>query len=63
MFKYNNKQINTQDKLIISVADLRDLVNAGFMADAGSKKAEISLVLQCIQHKNNLKADAISIGA
>lgn len=63
-FIYNKNKIKTTDnltisadqlqELIISVADLRDLVQANDL-NADDKIAEINYILSCICHKNRLE--------
>lgn len=47
--------------LKISVADLRDLVNAGRYFDKTVAKQEVTNVLRCIEHKNRLPEGSLTI--
>lgn len=60
-FVYNKEVLNTLDELQISVADLRDLVNASQMQDEMAKWAELKMVLASIVRKNKLPTGAIDI--
>lgn len=53
-FDYNHDTITTIDRIEISVADLRDLVNASTLSNENDKQKEIELILQCIERKNKL---------
>ncbi|WP_139794298.1 hypothetical protein [Chromobacterium violaceum] len=60
-FVYNKDVLTTQDELQISVADLRDLVNASQMQDEMAKWAELKMVLASIVRKNKLPTGAVDI--
>jgi len=60
-FVYNKNVLTTQDDLQISVADLRDLVNASQMNDEMAQWAELKMVLCSIVRKNRLPTGAIDI--
>lgn len=53
IFQYNKDKIQTTDHITISVADLRDLIQAHDLDDLDHKKAEIDLIISCILHKNH----------
>ena len=60
-FVYNKDVLTTQDDLQISVADLRDLVNASQMNDEMAQWAELKMVLCSIVRKNRLPIGAVDI--
>jgi len=60
-FEYNREIISTTYDLKISVADLRDLVNAVGYLDKNHAKQEVINVLRCIEHKNRLPEDSLTI--
>lgn len=60
-FEYNREIISTTYDLQISVADLRDLVNAGSYFDNTVAKQEVANVLRCIEHKNRLPEGSLMI--
>jgi hypothetical protein len=60
-FVYNKDVLNTLDELQISVADLRDLVNASQMRDEVAQWAELKMVLCSIVRKNKLPTGAVDI--
>lgn len=64
-FIYNNELISTQDEIKISVADLRDLIQAGELLAVNEKQAvaEYKLIVECILRKNRLPAGAILVNS
>ncbi|MBR8150491.1 hypothetical protein [Burkholderia vietnamiensis] len=60
-FIYNNEKISTQDDIKISVADLRDLIQAHELK-GGQALAEYQLIVDAILRKNRLPAGTILIG-
>ncbi|HDR9102495.1 TPA: hypothetical protein QDA86_005924, partial [Burkholderia vietnamiensis] len=55
-FLYNNEFVSTQDEIKISVADLRDLIQAGELLAEHSEQAikEYRMILEGILRKNRL---------
>jgi len=60
-FIYDKKLISTLDEIKMSVADLRDLINAGRLSDERQLIEEYNLIIKCILYKNNLKDKSIYI--
>jgi hypothetical protein len=60
-FVYSQENITTQDDLIISVADLRDIVNSAFLNNRELTVAEISAVLQGVERKNRLPVNTLLV--
>lgn len=58
-FEYDRKIISTTDDLQISVADLRDLINAIGLLDKSVAVQEVGNVLRCIEHKNRLPLNSL----
>lgn len=55
IFLYDRNNINTQEDLKISLADLRDLVQAINLKNEEVRSKEIDNILQCISKKNKFK--------
>lgn len=64
-FLYNSEKISTQDEIKISIADLRDLIQAGTLLAENERQAitEYQLIVDCILRKNRLPAGVVLIGA
>ena len=60
-FDYDRAKVSTTDQITVSIADLRDLVNASFLADKSGTVLEVSEVLKGIQHKNRLPQNCFSV--
>ena len=60
-FDYDRAKVSTTDQITVSIADLRDLVNASFLADKVGVVLEVSEVLKGIQHKNRLSQNCFSV--
>lgn len=60
-FHYDKKTITTQSELLVSVADLRDLVQAFAIPDEAQRLQELQVVLESIVRKNRLKPSALSV--
>ena len=60
-FHYDKKNLDTQSELKVSVADLRDLVQAFTIPQEGQKLQELQLVLDCIARKNCLRPGALHV--
>lgn len=58
-FTYANAA--TTDDIKISVADLRDLVNAAFMTDEAAKMTEVTKILRGITGKNMLPPESLHV--
>lgn len=59
-FEYDKNLIDTEQEITISVADLRDLINANSLKPQ-DKKDEVHLILQCIMKKNRLQKDTFKV--
>jgi len=60
-FHYDRNTITTQSELKVSVADLRDLVQAFNIPNEGQRHQELQCVLESIMRKNCLKPGAIGV--
>lgn len=61
-FHYDKDTINTQSDLHVSVADLRDLIQAFSIPDEAQRYKELHVVLEAIVRKNRLRAGALTVG-
>lgn len=60
-FYYDKKIITTQPELNVSVADLRDLVQAFTIPNEGQRHKELQLILESIVRKNRLQPGALGV--
>lgn len=60
-FRYDKNTVSTQSDLQISVADLRDVIQAFDIPDESQRLKELQVVLESIVRKNRLKAGALSV--
>lgn len=59
-FKYDKNLINTEKDITISVADLRDLINANSLKPQDMKD-EVWLILQSIIRKNGFEKNTFAV--
>ena len=59
--EYDKERISTQDELKISLADLRDLIQAYEIKVPEQAFNEYALILEAILRKNNLPKGTISL--
>lgn len=60
-FTYDKSQVTTEKALMVSVGDLRDLVQASNIPDDGQRLRELQMVLASVVRKNLLKPGAIDV--
>lgn len=60
-FNYDKNIVNTQDELLVSVADLRDLVQAFTIGNDAQKIQELKIILESIVRKNRLLPGAVGV--
>lgn len=60
-FDYDKNTINTQSELLVSVADLRDVIQAFNISDEAQRLQELHVVLASIVRKNKLPTDSLSV--
>ncbi|MYM40152.1 hypothetical protein [Duganella qianjiadongensis] len=60
-FHYDRITLTTQSDLQVSVADLRDVIQAFVIPDEGQRLLELQVVLECIARKNGLAAGALGV--
>lgn len=60
-FTYNKMAVNTQSELLVSVADLRDVIQAFIIPDEGQRLQELQMVLECIVRKNKLPTGSVRV--
>ncbi len=60
-FHYDKNTLTTQSELLVSVADLRDLVQAFTIANEAQRLQELQVVLASIVRKNKLPTGSLSV--
>jgi hypothetical protein len=60
-FIYDKKVLTTQDELLLSVADLRDVIQAFTIPNESQRLQELQLILESIVRKNKLPSGALSV--
>ena len=60
-FTYDKGAAATQSELLVSVADLRDLVQAFTIANEAQRLQELQVVLASIVRKNKLPTGSLSV--
>ncbi|MBN4666269.1 hypothetical protein HUS70_12460 [Pandoraea nosoerga] len=60
-FIYNHELISTQDEIKISVADLRDLIQAYHIKDPEQAHSEYAEILKAILWKNRLPSGVVQV--
>lgn len=60
-FTYDKGAATTQSELLVSVADLRDLVQAITIPDEAQRLQELQVVLASIVRKNKLPTGSLSV--
>ena len=60
-FTYDKGAATTQSELLVSVADLRDVVQAITIPDEAQRLQELQVVLASIVRKNKLPTGSLSV--
>lgn len=60
-FHYDRNTLTTQSELLVSVADLRDLVQAFTITDEAQRLRELQTVLASIVRKNKLPNGSLGV--
>ena len=60
-FNYDKSQLTSIDELTVSVADLRDLVQAFTIGNDAQKIQELKMILESIVRKNRLLPGAVDV--
>ena len=60
-FNYDKSQLTSINELTVSVADLRDLVQAFTIGNDAQKILELKIVLESIVRKNRLLPGAVDV--
>ena len=60
-FNYDKSQLTSIDELTVSVADLRDLVQAFTIGNDSQKIQELKIILESIVRKNRLLPGAVGV--
>ena len=60
-FIYDKSTLTTQDELLVSVADLRDVIQAFTISNEVQRLQELQLILESIVRKNKLPSGALGV--
>lgn len=60
-FVYNKAAVTTQSEVLVSVADLRDLVQAFTLHDEAQRLQELQVVLASIARRNKLPNGCMTV--
>ena len=60
-FHYDRGALTTQSELLVSVADLRDVIQAFTIPDEAQRLQELQVVLASIVRKNKLPVGSIGV--
>ena len=60
-FNYDKSQLNSVNELTVSVADLRDIVQAFTIGNDAQKIQELKIILESIVRKNRLLPGAVDV--
>ena len=60
-FNYDKSQLTSIDELTVSVADLRDFVQAFTIGNDAQKIQELKIILESIVRKNRLLPGAVDV--
>ena len=60
-FIYDKKTVTTQDELVVSVADLRDVIQAFIIENDAQKIQELKTILESIVRKNKLPRGSLGV--
>lgn len=61
IFHYDRNTFTTQSELLVSVADLRDVIQAFTIPDEVQRLKELQVVLESIVRKNKLPTGSLSV--
>ena len=60
VFHYDKNTLTTQSELLVSLADLRDVIQAFTIPDQAQRLQELQVVLASVVRKNKLPTDSLS---
>ena len=60
-FFYDKNKLTTQEQLLVSVADLRDVIQAFTISNEVQRLQELQLILESIVRKNKLPSGALGV--
>ncbi len=60
-FIYNKEKLTTHDDLLLSVADLRDVIQAFTISNEVQRLQELQLILESIVRKNKLPTGSLGV--
>ncbi len=61
VFQYDKNTLTTQSEVLVSVADLRDVIQAFTIPNEGQRHKELQLILESIVRKNRLQPGALGV--
>ena len=61
VFHYDKNTLTTQSELLVSLADLRDVIQAFTIPDQAQRLQELQVVLASVVRKNKLPTDSLSV--
>ena len=61
VFQYDKNTLTTQSEVLVSVADLRDVIQAFSISNEGQRHKELQLILESIVRKNRLQPGALGV--
>lgn len=60
-FFYDKNKLTTQDELLVSVVDLRDVIQAFSIPNEGQRLQELQLILESVMRKNKLPSGSLGV--
>ena len=60
-FFYDKNKLTTQEELLVSVADLRDVIQAFTIPNEVQRLQELQLILESIVRRNKLPAGSLGV--
>ena len=61
VFHYDKSTLTTQSELLVSLADLRDVIQAFTISDEAQRLQELQVVLASIARRNKLPTDSLTV--
>lgn len=60
-FIYDKNKLTTQDELLVSVADLKDVIQAFTIPNEAQRLQELQMILESIVWKNKLSSGSLGV--
>ena len=61
VFQYDKNTLTTQSELLVSLADLRDVIQAFTISNEVQRLQELQLILESIVRKNKLPTGSLGV--